>query len=355
MKKLFQALAFFLFASFSKAQNGADSMLNFISRNKSRASLYLVENDKAIAKLNENKLMPLASTVKVLIAVEFAKQAGMKVITQSTMVPLKELSKYYIAHTDGGAHEEWINYERSQKHIINEAVSLLDIARGMMMFSSNANSEYLIDILGFDNVKNNIQLFGLKPHSAIYPIVSSLFIYQNPKNRKESDILKGIKKLSDQEYSRFSYDIHNALKYDSILLPKFRLQDLSLPMQKLWSDRLPSSTAKVYAQLAHIINNRKFFDDQTYAILAEVMETVMENPANRQWLKHAGMKGGSTTWVLTKMLYATTKKNERIELAYFFNDLSETENERLQLWMNDFELALLTDPGFRLKVSKAFK
>jgi D-alanyl-D-alanine carboxypeptidase len=75
----------------------------------------------------------------------------------------------------------------------------------------------------------------------------------------------------------------------------------------------------------------------------------MENPANQQWLKHAGMKGGSTAWVLTKTLYATTTDGKRIELAYFFNDLYPEENKKLQGWMNDFELKILRDKPFRSK------
>ena len=76
----------------------------------------------------------------------------------------------------------------------------------------------------------------------------------------------------------------------------------------------------------------------------------MENPANRQWLLHAGTKGGSTAWVLTKALHATTKKNTRIELAYFFNNLTEKENGILQSWMNSFELGILSNSVFRKKV-----
>ncbi len=62
----------------------------------------------------------------------------------------------------------------------------------------------------------------------------------------------------------------------------------------------------------------------------------MENHANKTWLTHAGMKGGSTIFVLTKALYATLKDGTKIEMAYFFNDLTGDENQRLQKWMNHF-------------------
>jgi D-alanyl-D-alanine carboxypeptidase len=211
-----------------------------------------------------------------------------------------------------------------------------------------------MDLLGMDNVKNNIQLLGLKQHTAIYPLVASLFVYQNPRNKSEESILKSIKKLNDEQYSRFIFDIHNALKYNPELKKKFRPQDLSIKMQKLWSDRLPASTTKEYARISKVLNNRKYFDSDAYAIISEVLESVMENPAKQQWLKHAGMKGGSTMSVLTKCLYATTKNDTKIEMAYFFNDLSEAENKSLQSWMNAFELQVLSSDGFRKKIATSF-
>lgn len=212
-----------------------------------------------------------------------------------------------------------------------------------------------MDLLGFDNVKNNIQLLGLKQHTAIYPLVASLFMYQNPKHKSEENILKGISHLSWEEYSRYVFDMHNALKYDTVLKFRFRPQDLTLKMQRAWSDRLPASTTREYVRICKILNNRKYFDDNTYAVLSDVLESVMESSANQQWLKHAGMKGGSTAWVLTKALYATTKDDTRIELAYFFNNLTEAENARLQKWMNIFELKILSDPGFSMRVKQALQ
>ncbi len=339
----------FCFAK-SFSQTPADSLLNFIVSNKSRSSIYLVQNDTVLAHVNENTLMPLASTVKIMVAIEFAKQAAQNVIDEEEYVPLSELDKYYLPNTDGNAHPHWLDYEKKLGHIRHDSAKLIDVARGMIIFSSNANTEYLMDLLGFDNVKNNIQLFDLKQHTAIYPLVAALFMYQNPKNKNEDNVLKGIKKLSDQEYSRYIFDMHNALKFSPALKEKFRPQDLTMKMQKAWSDRLPASTTKEYAKICKILNNRKYFDENTYGILSEVMESVMENPANQKWLKHAGMKGGSTAWVLTKAVYATLKDDTKLELVYFFNELTESENAQLQKWMNAFELRVLSDPGFREKI-----
>jgi D-alanyl-D-alanine carboxypeptidase len=354
MKGSIVSIAFFITLLFSSSQtysqSGADSLLNFIQQNKTKASLFLRKNDTVIAALNEDKLMPLASTVKIIIAIEFAKQAAHNVFSLDEKIPLSELNKYYLPNTDGNAHPNWIEYEKQQGNIINDSVKLIDVARGMIMFSSNANSEYLMDMLGFNNVKNNFQLLGLKKHTPIYPLVSSLFLYQNPKHLKEEKIIKQIQSFNNDQYAKAAFIIHEQLKHDSSYKQKFRPQDLTLTMQKEWSDRLPASTSKEYVQLCNILNNRKFFDENTYNILSRILETVMENPANSSWLAHAGMKGGSTIFVLTKALYATLKDGTKIELAYFFNNLSGEENSQLQKWMNDFDLQILSDENFRKKV-----
>lgn len=124
--------------------------------------------------------------------------------------------------------------------------------------------------------------------------------------------------------------IHNQLKNNADYKQKFRVEDLTIPMQKEWSNRLPASTTKEYLRIVGIINNRKIFDENTYHILAEILEKVMENPASQTWLTHAGIKGGSTMFVLTKALYATLENGTRIELAYFFNDLAQQQNQQLQ-------------------------
>lgn len=353
--RIIAVLVFSFFNTIGHAQLGADSLLNFIAQNPKRSSIFLRVDGAPIAALNENKLMPLASTVKILIAVEFAKQSASSIINQKVYIGLDELERYHLPFTDGNAHVDWLNYEKRLQHIKGDSIQLINVARGMMMFSSNANTEYLMELLGIDNVKNNIQLLGIKQHTPVFPVVASLFMYQNPRREKEEKIIKGIQKLSNEAYSRYIYDIHKALTYNDSLKAKFNLQDLTENMQHTWSNRLPASTTKDYATAVAVLNNRKFFSEAAYSVLMDVMEFLMENPANQQWLKHSGMKGGSTAWILTNVVYATKKDNTAIELAYFFNELTPPENEKLQEWSNAFLLKTLSDSTFRNKIGSQFK
>ena len=358
LQKSFHPVLMLFFLAITGSLHGqakADSLLQFILKNKDRASLYIIKNDSILAKQNENTLMPLASTVKILIAIEFAKQAAGNVIDENKLVAITEPDKYYLPLTDGGAHPAWLRYERGKNHIQQDSIKRIDIARGIIMFSSNANAEYLLDLLGLDNVNNNTQLFGLTEHTAVFPLVSSLFLYQNPRSAKEASIIKGIKKLSEEEYCKTIYQIHNALKYDTALKKKFRPQDLSMNMQQLWSNRLTASNTKKYAQLCSILNNRRFLDANTYGVLADMLETIMEQPSNQKIYKHFGIKNGSTAFVLTEAFYSTLRDGLKIEAAYFFNNLTLQENTQLQSWLNDFGIALTQSEAFRIKTVLTFK
>ena len=328
----------------------ADSFFNFINANRSRASIYITRNDTVITHLNETKLMPLASTVKILVAAEFANQVAHEMVNENSYVQLSELDKYYIPNTDGDAHPKWLEYEKQNNHIQGDSIRLVDVARGMMIFSSNANAEYLMDLLGFDNVKDNITLFKLKQHSAIYPIVGSLFLYQVPKKSSEDKVFKSISKFSDKQYSMESYDLHMQLKEDSTFKATFKPQDLTLKMQRLWSDRLPSSTTKEYVQIAQALNNRELLDEEAFFTIGEVLEYPMENKAFRSVFKHFGAKGGNTSFVLTHVFYLTMKDDTKMELAVFFNYLSPEEEKKLEGWLDPFEAQLIFDKSFRDRV-----
>ena len=350
MKKIFFVVIAGCFLTGSlQAQSAADSLLNFIVKNKDKASLYMLKNDYEFAKLNEDKLMPLAGAANIMVAVEFAKQAAYNVFGFNALIPLKDVTKYYLPNTDEGAYRNWVKFETRVGHIKHDSVKILDVARGMIMFGSTANAEYLMELLGFGNLKNDIKMFGLKQHTLLYPMPSSLFLYQNPKGLQEDKLLKEIQSLTEDDYYKAVFAIHRELNLDSGYIQKFRPQDLSIKFQKAWSARLTASTAKEYAKVARVINSRIVLNEKSYQVLGKLTETIMESPSAKTWLKHAGFFGGATVSVFTRTIYATLKDGTKLELAYFFNDLTGKENVKLQSWSSDFESKILRDENFRKK------
>jgi D-alanyl-D-alanine carboxypeptidase len=330
------ALAIILFA-YIFAPN-EKKILNFIKNNPERSALLIFQNDTIIAQHNIDKLMSLASTVKIIIAIEYAEQASKGTINPDEQVNIADLDYYYVKNTDGGAHPNWLKSIESK--IKDGSISIREIAKGMIKYSSNANTEWLLEKLKLENVNARLDKLDLSKHTQIYHFVSALFICKEAFSgqNKEEKVLS-LKNLSSEEYFNLTNTIHEKLKTDTTY--KQDLGDLDLAIQRVWSDRLPNSTVSEYVNVMKKINSRTFFDTKTQQYLDEIMEFLLENPKNSEWLAHCGMKGGSTAFVLTKALYATDKKGNKIELAYFLNDLSTFETIKLQGSMNEFELKVL--------------
>jgi D-alanyl-D-alanine carboxypeptidase len=130
---------------------------------------------------------------------------------------------------------------------------------------------------------------------------------------------------------------------------------LSGAVQKVWSDRLVSSTTSDYAGLMQKILSRTFFDSSTQVVLESIMEWPMTYPDNHQVFNHVGQKGGSTSFVLTDAFYADLKDGNKLACAFFFNDLSDAESKLVNKYFGSFEAEMLLNKAFRTKLANTLK
>jgi D-alanyl-D-alanine carboxypeptidase len=326
-----------------------DFLIDFVKKNPERASVYFVRNDSVLVDISSDKKFPLASTVKIIIATEYAQQISSGKIKPDEMVPLADLNLFYLPNTDGNAHPNWLAEMKEKNQIQDQEVSLENVAKGMIKYSSNANTEYLQAKLGFDNINNNLKKLNLSQHEKLFPIVSSLFIFSN-KNKKDNDIfLSEIKKLSQDEYTKKCFEIHQKLKIDYDTTFKKSLGPVNMILQKEWSDRLTASTTKEYVSIMQKINSRTYFDAKTQDNLEKIMETSLENPNTREFYEHYGWKGGSTGFVLTMSIYAKTRAGDKLELAIFFGNLTVSEQQQLSNSIIEFRKLMFRDRTFYQK------
>ncbi|GED14620.1 serine hydrolase [Aneurinibacillus migulanus] len=352
---------------FSKKASTPDAMLSFIKENPERASLHYIRNGEVAATSHSEQMMPLASAVKTVLAIEYAKQSAEGKMNPKESVPLKELEKYYLPNLDGGAHPAWRKSVEEGGVAKNGAVPLEEVAKGMIQYSSNANTEYLMEKLGRDRLEQVLAELELRHHESIYPFVSSLLL---PYEIMSSDYLglsekealpkvkEKMRSMSAEEWREHAWRIHEKLSKDKDGSYKKQAEIekwYDSELDKMNSDRFPAATAKEYAELMQKINSRSYFSKEVQQYLHPVMEGIMQNPANQQWLLHAGKKGGSTAYILTDAMYATDKQGAKTELAVFFNDLQAKESDRLTAALNEFELLLLRDEKFRQKVIEELK
>lgn len=328
----------------------ADSFFYFIKANPLRSAVYITRNDTVISRLNENKLMPLASTVTMLVAIEFAQQSTHELINENALVPLTDIEKFYLPFIDSIAYTTWVDHAKKANEIRDGNIKLVDVARGMIMYGCYTNADYLMDILGFDNVKDNIATLKLKQHTAIYPFAGSVFTFHVPKKSSEDKLLKALAKYSDKKYSMEAYYNHVDLKEDSSFKETFSPERFTPRLQKMWNDNLPASTAKEYVTVAQILNNREILDEDAFFPVAEVLEYPMEKREFQKLYKHFGAKTGKTPYIFTRVIYYTEKDGTRFESAIFFNGLTPAEEKKLEDWQPAFEAQFLSDPAFRAKL-----
>lgn len=353
---LVKGIGIFMFEIKINKQN-PESIIQFIKENKGndKASLSINYNSQKWVEVNSNKKLPLASTVKTIVAIEYAQQAAEGLIDPQQEVSLKELNAFYIPKTDGGAHEAWISQLNKDKEI--DKVPLSEVATGMIAYSSNANTDYLIKILGLQKINNVLESLGISDHEPLYPFVSALFIptqLMAEKKLTKQELLKEMKNMDMSEYRKRAIDIHNKwLSYPPTDQEKKQLlKTLDKDMQKNWSDRLPRSTTGGYVFIMDKLNNKKYFNENIHKYLDPVMEQLMKKTINRAWLVHAGQKGGSTACVITMAMYATDKEGNQTELAFFANDLSPIEQAKLSRNINGFQLKFLKNADFRMHIKK---
>ena len=333
----------------------AEKFADFIKKHPEKAALYIVRNDRVVADQNSDTIMPLASTVKTIIAIEFARQAAAGIIKLDDEIDTLELDKYYFSGTDGNAHPNWLEYVRKEKLSKGSKVKLLEVAKGMIRFSSNANTEFLMDKLGFENLNALLDTLGLTAHQKFYPFVSALVVCQKPKDEDIKPFIENLESMSMENYIKKSFEAHEKFKTDSLFKKKFDCESIYIDQEKIWSNRLIGGSPKQYVSVMQKINSRTYFDSTTQIIIDDIFEWSLKNKENKFSAKHFGMKGGSTTYVLTEALYATDFENNKTEIAIFFNNLTELENIKLQSSFDEFILKVLTDDEFRKKMIVLFK
>jgi len=326
-------------------------VIDFIRKYPEKASMRIVRNDSLVADFHSDRMMPLASTVKIIIAVEFARQAAAGKIDPNELIPLDSLALFYIPNTDGGAHPQWLQHIKKNGFLHDGGVPLLQVAKGMVTFSSNANTEYLIMRLGLENINRNLKELGFTHHDDLYPFVSSLYVFRNPGNIPEDQFYKMIKQMSMKEYVDESSGFHRRVRSDRDSSFRKTFMFPSLTLQRIWSDRLPHSTASEYVELLKKLNSKSFFSEPVQKHLDALLEWPMElNPRNKERFRYIGGKGGSTAFILTYAMYACDNNGNRSEIVTFFDDLALLEGQRLRIALNPFQLNVLTKQEFREKL-----
>lgn len=336
-------------------RDNPDYLLDHLKKHPKTTSLYVAENGEEVITYQSDIVRPLASTVKILIAVEYAMQVDEGSLDPDTLLPLEDLNQYYYKGSDGNAHEEWLEALEEANRIQNNEVSLHDVAKGMITFSSNANTDYLIDLLGIDSINKRAELLELSQHEEVYPLVAALLIPEEIQGQNSSmtndDIIKEVESLSMEAYRDMARTVNEKIREGKINLAE-KTFDMPMDLQKIWSTNLPGASAEDYGKLLSIISNNELPELATETV-RDLMEWPLEvNEENKKLFVHIGSKGGSTGFILNNAVYVENHEGNRIESVLLLDDLSFWQMIMISNNFASFEAKLILDEDYRLKLEK---
>lgn len=279
-----------------------------INNNKNHYSIILAEDNQILININPDEIHPLASVVKLIIAIEFSEQIITKDINKNELILLSEIEKYHIPYTDGNAHRDWLKHIIKNDKIINDnAVNLWEVARGMIAFSSNANTEYLLDKLGIENVNHQLEKLEFKKHTKINFLVAELYL-------SKYELLNN----TDDDLYKKTILLHEEIKSGKIKSKEFDYKNgITLEKQKLLNERMTSSTALEYYNLIKKIRSKTFFPKEVQDELNNLIER--KSDPNKYDITRFGGKGGSTIWTLNNAIYLERKNGKKYEFILFSN------------------------------------
>ncbi|MCB8953168.1 MAG: serine hydrolase [Ardenticatenales bacterium] len=236
--------------------------------------------------------------------------------------------------TDGGAHAmglESLGLETDDYGFARnktESVTLDDIARIMIHYSGNAETDYLIERLGLDRISLVMQECGLKNHTSIYYALGfalATFNHENP-SFSIDQIQSLVEQVSSGDISQMEKLVELYL-YDTEwhsqqIAFMNSLKDNSLNGLEMWNYQiraaqlLPKGTVREYAHMMAKIASGKLISPEASKIMQEKLESVQSD-----WILRAfyydrfGAKDGMTAGVLSLASYEIPKHGELRNLS----------------------------------------
>jgi D-alanyl-D-alanine carboxypeptidase len=343
MKNKILLIIFSVVTQMCLAQSVSDSMLLFFKNHPKTTSFFAIKNNAIISAYNETEIMPMANMADLLVAMEFAKQATYKIIDTAERINLKEIVKYYFENANVDAYEDWLSAMLVQKKVDNNKVALIEVCYGMLHYGVMANTEFLMDKLGFDNIKSSLQSYNLKDHEAIMPPVGALALYQNRTNISEKKMLKAINDMGEEEYCKMAFVMHNAIKYDSTFKNKIPKQLTTEKVLQMWSYRLPGGSAKSYATLLQTVLQEKMLDAKYYKMLRVILEAPLKNNNVQNLYDRFGTKNSTTPSVIAKAQFGKLKNGDEVVFVYSCSNLNAKELTSIKNWQALFDNDITTN------------
>ncbi|MBY8911470.1 class A beta-lactamase-related serine hydrolase [Bacillus sp. YC2] len=342
---------FFGLAAFMKRRDRnrtVEDLLRFIASHPERVCLTVINNDQTLINHNGSKLFPLASTVKILFLLACVHEVRKKNISFSETINVEEIDKFYIPHTDGGAHNNW-----KSKENIGQIVTIKEVLIGMMRYSSNACTDYIYSLIGPENIQKTVDLYLPVNHTPVFSINSSMLVapyLKKHEQKKTKDIPEYMKDMKQKKFMEISEKVFDALSQGKADTLRAALSSANhINIQREFTKKLPASSSENYARLMYRLGTGDLLSESEKDILDEITGPLNPQDKTRIWYK-----GGSTLFVMTSAVFKETD-SDSLSLAFFIEDMTRLD----MLWIDHvyqaFLQKLINDTSFRHQLIENLK
>ncbi|MEH0156055.1 serine hydrolase [Limibacter armeniacum] len=338
MKKMtLLCLAFFVFLNVQAIaqESPTDIILSFLKNNPNKMSLSYSVNGKEYIHYSDDLLVTVGQLSNMVIAVEYARQAAAGKIQPEKPVKISDINVYNL---NTNRFNVWTDYLTYTKKLRGGSIRLKDVAAGMISFSSESCADYLIDLLGMENINDNLQKLKLYQHTQIFPIGAADMLCSNPYNSPPELYIDSLYKLSQTDFIDATIKLRETLKKDTVLLNQINYEsEHKHEYLSLLSDKAPKSSTQEYVSLAEKINSRNYFSKAEQDHLNYVMEAIpMTSPITSKHFQYCGFMTSANIDMVMAVLYGTDKKGNKVQLACVFSDLSRSEHIDIATNINHF-------------------
>jgi D-alanyl-D-alanine carboxypeptidase len=335
-----------------------EDLLDYIIAHPRDVSLvaYQINSSDQEIDYNSDIKRPLASTIKILILAEYARQVEKGILSPDELVNLDNIDIFYLPRTDSEAHPTAL-MELTKKKYINTAnqIELRHVIWTMIRYSDNAATDYLIRRLGRNNLEDLIVKLNIKNQDVPLPIIGQILTWSNHTCFDTyAERLKKYQAMSRPAYADQVYDLTEIWLHDE----EFRAKQIKHITSNKWLEFKEQQamaealnckgTTSGYAQIMERIYRGLLISPTADKIMREYLEWPMEFSRNREQLDTFGAKGGSLAGILTEAWYMKPQTSTSAIGALFFENIAAgVWFKMLQSYIQqDFLYKLLTDDKF---------
>ncbi|MGB1287577.1 MAG: serine hydrolase [Aggregatilineales bacterium] len=298
----------------------SESAATFITENPDDVAIYCVDDNNPDNSVFHNieTPFPVASTYKIIILAELARQYDAGLIDIDEQVALNDVNLYWQPDTDGGAHQAWLDASGLEA---DDEVSLRDVAYGMISVSSNAATDYLLRRLGTDGFEDLYDLLTLENTDVPHSTFLGLFLLQSNHETGEFDLdtsednaalYEEMQRLEDAFVASDTWrDDFQAYLQEQTFNP-----DLQIAYMQAYS---PKVSAGDMMTVMDVIYEGDVFSDDAVAFMDETLGWVFDvNPANAEVYETMSTKGGSLASIATAAWYVDPIAGDPYHIAVFY-------------------------------------